>query len=84
MRISCQTRHIICFVINLIIYLIINRNIYIYIYRYIDILIYCYLYMRNVIISARKHQDLMREWIHEQAFCLETATGPNCIEFFRR
>ena len=31
MRISCQTRHIICFVINLIIYLIINRNIYIYI-----------------------------------------------------
>ena len=32
MRISCQTRHIICFVINLIIYLIINRNIYIYIY----------------------------------------------------
>ena len=35
MRISCQTRHIICFVINLIIYLIINRNIYIYIYIYI-------------------------------------------------
>ena len=40
MRISCQTRHIICFVINLIIYLIINRNIYIYIYIYILLFVY--------------------------------------------
>ena len=74
MRISCQTRHIICFVINLIIYLIINRNIYIYIY----------MYMRNVIISARKSKKMARKWIHEQAFCLETARGPNRVLFVRR